>query len=164
MTNSTSKKWISFSIRTLLIFVTIFAVISAWLSHLSWEYRQSRSSANIIQAAGGTVSWSDDTIFRDATFPFIAHVDLQNCELTDEVYVALGMIPDYFSLQIDSDIFDQDSMRKLVELKHLSSLYLDPGPVEETSIRQFQMERPDIIVAVGFLGESSFREYPRLND
>jgi hypothetical protein len=165
MTNSSKKKWFSFSIRKLLIFVTIVAIFWAWLSHLSFfEFRKSRSSANVIQAAGGTVSWSDDTIFRDATFPCIAIVELQDCELTDDVYAVLAVIPDYFALHIGSESFDQDAMRKLAEVQYLSGLFLDPGPVAETSIRQFQNERPDIMVTVGFLGGSSFREYPRIND
>ena len=121
-------------------------------------------SANIIRAAGGTVSWTGDSFFRNATFPSISIVDLRNCKLTDEEYAALAKIPDYFVLMIDSNIFDQHPMCELAENEYLSGLFLEPGPVAEGAVKDFQEQRPDIMVTVGLLSESSYREYPRLND
>ena len=139
-------------------------LIPAYYSQLSSAYRQSRVSSNIIRAAGGTVSWTGDSLFRDATFPSIGIVDLQNCKLTDEMYAALAKIPDHFVLMIDSNIFDQHTMRKLAEIEYLSGLFLEPGPVAERAVKDFQKQRPDIMVTVGFLSESGSREYPRRND
>lgn len=121
-------------------------------------------SASMIKAAGGTVSWSGDSFFRNATFPSIGIVDLQNCKLTDEVYAALANIPNDFALMIDSNTFDQQAMRKLAEIEYLSGLFLESGPVAETAVEDFQDQRPDIMVTVGFLSGSSFRHYPRPND
>jgi hypothetical protein len=164
MTNLSVRKWFRCSLRTLLILVAATAVILACYSQLSSGYRQSRVSSNIIRAAGGTVSWSGDSFFRNATFPSIGIVDLQNCKLTDKEYTALAKIPDYFVLMIDSNIFDQDTMHKLAEIEYLSGLFLEPGPVAERAVKDFQKQRPDIMVTVGFLSESGYREYPRRND
>ena len=160
MTNSSVKHWFRFSISKLLILVAAFAVILATYSHLSSAYRQSRMSADTISAAGGSVVWSPDSVLRNGSFPFIIDVDLQNCKFTDEHYAALAKIPNHFLLQIDSNIFDQDTMHKLAEVRYLSSLSLD-SPVAESAIRQFQQLRSDIRVTVGRFGESSYREYPR---
>lgn len=120
-------------------------------------------AANIIRAAGGSVLWSTGSTV-DEIFPSIVQVDLLNCKLTDEEYAALAKIPHYFLLIIDSDIFDQDTMRKLAEIEHLSGLSLEPDPVAEAAIKEFQEQRPDIVVMVGLNGDSSYRVYPRPND
>ena len=164
MTNSSAKKWFRFSLRKLLILVAASAVILACYSQLSSGYRQSRESSSIIRASGGTVSWTGDSFFRNATFPSIGIVDLQNCKLTDEEYAALAKIPDYFVLMIDSNIFDQHTICKLAEIEYLSGLFLEPGPVAEREVRDFQEKRPDIMVTVGFNSDSGYRQYPRPND
>ncbi len=163
MTNSSVKQWFRFSVRKLLVLVAASAVILACYSQLTLGYRQSRMSANIIRAAGGSVLWSTGSTV-DEIFPSVVQVDLRNCKLTDDEYAALAKIPHYFLLIIDSDIFDQDAMRKLAEIEYLSGLSLEPEPVAETAVNDFQEQRPDIIVTVGLFGESSYREYPRPNE
>ncbi|MEZ6130384.1 MAG: DUF4159 domain-containing protein [Planctomycetaceae bacterium] len=134
-------------------------------SKQSSRYRQSLVSADIIEAAGGTVSWSGDPSVRNVTFPSIGIVDLQNCELTDEVHAALNKIPDEdFALIIDSKVFDPQSMIKLAEIKNLSGLFLESGQVAEKLVVELQDKRPDIMVTVGLTSETELREYPRRND
>jgi hypothetical protein len=84
--------------------------------------------------------------------------------LTDEEYAALDKITDYFVLIIDSNIFDQHTMCKLADIEYLSGPFLHPGPVAERAVRDFQEQRPDIMVTVGLNSESGYREYPRPND
>lgn len=163
MTNSSSKKWYRFSVRKLLVLVAASAVILACYSQLTLGYRQSRMSANIIGSAGGSVLWSRGSTIGEI-FPSIVQVDLRNCKLTDAEYAALAKIPGYFVLIIDSDIFDQDTMRKLAEIEYLSGLSLEPDPVPEAAVKDFQEQRPDVIVMVGLNGQSSYRIYPRPND
>lgn len=163
MMNASIRKWFRFSVRKLLAVIAASAVILASYLQLTSEYRQSRMSANLISAAGGTVSWSGDPSFRIWNFQSIAIVDLQNCKLTDEVYAALAKIPDYFVLMIDSDTFGAQATRKLAEIEYLSGLIFESGSVAHSVVEDLQEQRPDIMVTV-LNGESGFREYPRLND
>ena len=97
-------------------------------------------------------------------FPSIVQVDLRNCKLTDDEYAALAKIPHYFLLIIDSDIFNQDTMRKLAEIEYLSGLSIEPDSVAEAAVKDFQEQRPDIIVMWVLMAKSSYRVYPRPND
>ncbi len=120
-------------------------------------------SANTVRAAGGSVLWSTGSTV-DEIYPSIVQVDLRNCKLTDDEYAALAKIPDHFLLIIDSNIFDQDTRRKLAEIECLSGLSLEPDPVAEAAVKDLQKQRPDIIVMVGLNGASSYRIYPRPNE
>ena len=90
MKSSSQKKWFRFTIGKLLLLIAASAIILAAYSQATYSYRQSRASANVIQAAGGSVLWSQSSFFRDATFPSIVQVDLQNCRLQDKEYAALA--------------------------------------------------------------------------
>ena len=50
------------------------------------------------------------------------------------------------------------------ENQALHPIRREPGPVAETAIRQFQEKRPDVMITVGLMSKSSYRDYPRLND
>jgi hypothetical protein len=140
--------------------VAVAAMIFALYSQLTQGYRQSQKSANIFRAAGGSVLMSTGSNFAEI-FPSIVQVDLLGCKLTDDEYAALDKIPDYFLLIIDSDIFDQDTMRRLAEIEYLSGLSLEPESVAEAAVKDFQTLRPDVTVMVGLNGQSPYREYPR---
>lgn len=164
MKNLAAKGRIRFSVRSLLLFTAASAVFLACFLQLSSAYRQSRDASNVLRAAGGSVSWTSDSFFRNATFPSICIVDLQNCKLTDREYAALASIPDYFVLMIDSKIFDRHAMTNLANTEYLSGLHLEPGPVSEEAVFDFQNRRPDIMVTVGLTYPSMYREYPRSTD
>ena len=85
--------------------------------------------------------WSPGSTIAEI-FPSIVQVDLRNCKLTDDEYAALAKIPDYFLLIIDSDIFDQDTMRKLAEIEYLSGFHWNQTLFAEAAVREFQEQRP----------------------
>lgn len=143
--------------------VAAASVILACYSQLTSGYRHSRMSANTIESAGGSVLWTTGSNIAEI-FPSIVQVDLLNCNLTDDEYAALAKIPDYFLLIINSDSFDQDTMRKLAEIEYLSGLSLELGSVAEPAVREFQKQRPDVIVTVGLNSDSTYREYPRIKE
>ena len=104
-------RWFQFSLRTLLVFVTLCAVPCSWLGVKMQKARQQRKAARAIEELGGEVGWSEpsgpawlrsllgDDVFRhvDSVDAFVSDVDdaaLENLKALNQVeYLGLVVSP-----------------------------------------------------------------------
>ena len=82
------RRWLSYSLRTLLLVMTVLCVpLAAWMAYVE-PYRVQRKAAAVIQKVGGTVQrqaggpeWMRE-LFGDEHFQDIVFVNLANSDIS----------------------------------------------------------------------------------
>ena len=89
-------RWFQFSLRGLLIAVTLCAVPCSWLAVRLRHAKRQREAAAEIEKLGGKISWSEPSgtewersLLGDDLFHDVEFVDLQHTQVTDEDLVYL---------------------------------------------------------------------------
>jgi len=109
------RRWYQFSLRTLLIVVTISAVPLGWFAWKVEQGRRHRAVIAWVEMMGGRVEsgggWAESWFGLD-----VAYVDLSNTQVGD--------------------------LSPLAELENLEVLYLENTPVSDEQVRRLQKALP----------------------
>jgi len=116
---------LQFSLRTLLIVVTVSAAFLCWVSWKLEQARKERAVIAWIETMGGSVQFGG---WVDSGFGMgVAHVNLTNPQVSD-----LSPLVGLKSLEVlnlrNTQVSD---LSPLAELKNLEGLYLDKSPVSD---------------------------------
>ncbi len=127
------RRWLRFSLRTLLIVVTVLSVPLGWIG---WRLGQERATITLIEEMGGSVSfnsiakrgwWEEST---DKWFgKRVRWVDLRNTQVSELSPLAELKSLEHLWLH-NTQVSD---LSPLAELKNLETLYLYNTPVSDLS-------------------------------
>jgi hypothetical protein len=83
-------RWFQYSLRTLLVFVTLCAIPCSWLAVKMQQAKRQREAVAAIEKLGGTVFWSEpsglawmQSLLGDDLFRHVESVYLNDTEVTD---------------------------------------------------------------------------------
>lgn len=165
--NPGTKRRFQFTLRQLLVFTGLAGLLLAVVSREGVRYRQSTTAPASIGKLGGSVSSNPEiaeNIIRDQTLSSITDVHFTNPRLNAEEWRTLSTLPHRFGVHIEAVTFTDDTIAHLVEIERLDYLVLKDTKVAEAAIIDFQRQRPDMTVMIGYPGDADFREYPIVRD
>jgi hypothetical protein len=140
------RRWFQFSLRTLLVFVTLCAVPCSWLGVKLQQARRERKLATEIEMCGGSVSWSKPSgpdwlrrVLGDDVFRHVYFVDLGNTNVTDvglERFVELTQVQEL--CLINAHRITDAGLEHLMGLKRLQTLVLFKTHITDTGLERLK--------------------------
>jgi hypothetical protein len=147
-------RWYQFSLRSLLIFVTLFAVACSWFAvKMGQAKRQREAVAKIRKAKDGYVVYDDSSrpvLFQGQNPPntwwcktfgedFLCDVIKVSCEDVDPRDLPLDCFPHLRELVIDNTRGTEAGLQALEGLSYLQSLHLSSGRnIEDSAVRHLK--------------------------
>ena len=157
-------RWFQFSLRSLLIFVTLCAIPCSWLAvKLQQAKRQREAVAEIVKANGAVYyDWECDkdghrsiafpwrptptwwqNLLGDDLFQSVTRVNLPSGQVTDADLEHLKYLSQLEVLLIDNTQVTDAGLENLKGLKHLNRLYLSETKVTDEGIKRLQQALPN---------------------
>jgi hypothetical protein len=134
-------RWYQFSLRTLLLFVTLLAIPCSWLALRAQEAKREREAATAIEKLGGIVEWSEPsgpgwlrTVLGDSLFVHVEALLLFGTQATDAELENLRALSQLRELSLDC-IDEADAvLEKLRGLRQLRKLSLTNSGVTDAGL------------------------------
>ncbi|MGA2032903.1 MAG: hypothetical protein ABSG68_11635 [Thermoguttaceae bacterium] len=124
-------RWFQFSPRTLLVFVTLWAIACSWLAVKKKQARRQREAAAAFEKLGGSVTWSKPSgpawlrgLLGDDFLRTVLYVDLGNTRLTDADLESLTKLKQLQELGLQKTGITDVGLVNLKELSQLQVLIL----------------------------------------
>ena len=145
------RRWFQYSLRTLLVFVTLSAIPCSWLSVKMRQAERQRQAATAIEKLGGTVTWNDVASKRPAWlrsllgsdfFDSVEIVVLNNAQVTDAGLEHLRGLSQLQELFLANTKVTDTGLENLKGLSHLQWLWLDETQVTDAGLAQPQGVKP----------------------
>jgi Leucine-rich repeat (LRR) protein len=147
---SPRRRWLQFSLRTLLLAVTLVAGVLAAVCVYLAPYRQQRRTMAMIEQLNGTYQTADaPTWLRfvfGSDFQVVTVVNLADCDEPDEYLDAVASLPALKTLAVGGRSFADEQLARLGSIKTLTGLVLDTASVTDDGIAAVRQTLPDIEV------------------
>ena len=134
---ATKLRWYQFSLRSLLIFVTLWAIPCSWLGVKMKQAREQKAAVEWILGAKGFVKYDYETqgatppgpawlrrLLGDDFFAHVSRVDLMGPEITDVALERLLWLPQLEKLDLFATQTTDTGLRYVEELSNLRELDL----------------------------------------
>ena len=131
--------WFEYSLRTLLVFVALFAVVFGWVGLKMWQVIGERDAAAAIGKLGGKVIWSDTT-------GRVAVVNLSNTRVTDSDLQVLEGLPRLHQLCLDNTDVTDAGLKHLKGMRDLYCVNLHHTKVTNEGVRKLYQALPYVDV------------------
>ena len=126
-------RWYQYSLRTLLVFVTLFAVACSWFAVKLRQARRQREAVAAIQRSSGSVMYDYEHIVdEDALAKSGSGIWLSERRGPEWLRNILGI--DFFHNVTSASIFNDDGLDRLEDLPHLQTLYLRDAGITDQGI------------------------------
>ena len=173
MTNPKPKRrWYQFSLRTLMLFMVVCAVVSAWFGKKLDETRREQVMVAEIEKLGGRVGYMDTMVPRWVAAPFrrasfvgfcygnvtddeVVHLErltnlkrlsLNGAQVTDAGLVHLEGLPNLEVLGLAYTQVTDAGLEHLKGLSNLKRLYLNGTKVTDEGVEKLQQALPDCVI------------------
>jgi Leucine-rich repeat (LRR) protein len=147
-TRQPKRRWYQYSLRGLLLFVTLCAIACSWLAVTIQAQRKQHKAAEAIKGLGGTVqcepTWLGK-VLKDDSLVYVTEVDLSNQTHTDDKLMQLQALSRLRTLRLrGADISDAGLVRiehlcQLVELDLSETAVTDAGLVHLRNLRRLKV-------------------------
>ncbi len=123
-TRESRRRWLRFSLRTLLVFVLVLSVPLAWLAVTLERVRKERRAVRRIEQLGGTAILRDGNVVEVHLFYEFSydHESAANADATDDDLRVLCSLPNLERLYICDGPFTDGGLQELHGLSSLSEL------------------------------------------
>ena len=130
------RRWYQFSLKTLLVVVTLFCVMAGWGS---WRIQQVRSDQRILARLSefGPVSAAYNNWGR------VEGLHLTNQRVTDAELACLKGLTDLQGLSLHSTDITDAGLEHLKGLKNLEALRLERTQVTDEGVKKLQQALPN---------------------
>ena len=175
--NRNLRCWFQFSLRGLLITVTLCAIACSWLGVRLRHAKQQREAAAEIEKLGGKISWSEPSgtewersLLGDDFFQDVEFVDLQHTRVTDEDLVCLKPMRHLKCVNLCWTTITDDGLQHLNGLEQLEYLYLswtcvtDAGLERLKGIRKLRVLHIDSLTEVTGAGLENLKQLNHLQE
>ena len=139
-------RWFQYSVRTLLIVVTLFAILCSWLGVKLGRYERQWAAAGAVVELGGHVDWPTG-IGPGGDFVFPAEfVDLANTQATDADLNNLWAFWRLKRLSLSGTHVTDVGLENLKGLRHLQQLNLCNTKVTDDGVEKLQHALPNCTI------------------
>ena len=178
-------RWYQFSLRTLLIFVTLFAVACSWVAVKMGQAKRQREAIEAIRKAGGFVWYAEGDYSLNRTWgvdvlgvDFYANVEGASFDhRTNNPDETLKTITPYLVtfktltfLDLDKNPVTDKSIPVLLQLKNLDSLQLGGSTITDDGLAQLKdlpnLRRLSLVYADQITDEGimHLKQFPKLRN
>jgi len=159
-TGRPGRRWFQFSLRQLLVGMSICAVVVAWLKYPIIQTRHEKQVAARVEQLGGSVAWgglvegrgkkgrsyigavdlsgtqvSDDDLAEIASLPELTHLNLNDAQIGSEGLAHLAKMSQIKQLELSGTLTTDDDLRQLAELSTLEVLKLEHCQITDEGLR-----------------------------
>jgi hypothetical protein len=139
-----TRRWLQFSLRTLLVFVTLFAIVCSWLSVKLREAKREEEAATAITASALAVEWDKNAtgpawlrgVLGEHFFWHVENVWLQGAEVTDATLQHLDAMSHLKRLNLDAPNVTDSGLEHVQGLRELKGLVLDRTNVTDLGVER----------------------------
>ena len=152
------RRWYQFTLRTLLVVVTLAGCGFAWLGIKVRNARQQQAEVAAVARAGGSVIYDYQFVvpgnaiagvtppgpvwlhrlLGDDCFQTVVEVNLSNQFFDDDDLAQIGNLPSLKVLRLDGTMVTDDGLEHLQGLTKLEELWLDRTQVTDVGLRHLQ--------------------------
>ncbi|MGA2031281.1 MAG: hypothetical protein ABSG68_03405 [Thermoguttaceae bacterium] len=143
-------RWFQFSLRTLLVFVTLCAFACSWLAVKLQQAKRQREAAAAVEKLGGQVEWSEPSgplwlrrLLGDDLFRSVVDVGLGGTEVTDAELEHLKGLDQLQSLNLARTNIAGAGLGNLKGLNQLQYVYLGGTQVTDAGVKKRQQALPN---------------------
>ena len=136
------RRWFQYSVRTLLVLVTVAAVPCSWVAVKTQQARRERAIAPAIERIGGTAVWATPSgpawlrkLLGDDQFTSVDIVRLQNPGITDADLKCLDGLRRLRQLDLYGTRITDAGMQHVKGLSQLEGLYLNGTRVTDVGLQ-----------------------------
>lgn len=164
MDDKPKRRWFSYSLRTLLVFVTIASVGFGWLGMKMRQAERQRQAIEVIQALGGAVFYDYERDFNeifnpsptppgpewirdflgDNFFAEVTAVNLSRMNVGDDVMVQLQELPKLQRIHLWGTKITDAGLIYLERLSELQTLDVSDTKVTEAGCQELQKALPNL--------------------
>ncbi len=139
-----SRRWLQFSLRALLVFVTLCALACSWLAVKLRETQREEAAAAAIEKVGGTAAWDAKlsgpawlrSLLGEHVFGNVTNVVLHGDKLSDTALEPLYSLNHLQRLDLSfANITDAD-IEHLQRLRQLKGLFLETPEVTDAAFEK----------------------------
>jgi uncharacterized membrane protein len=149
-------RWFQYSLRSLMVFVTLCAILCSWLAVKMQQARREQEAAAAIEELGGAVGWSEpsgpvwlQSMLGDGFFTNVVQVYVQ-CDGTDVILEKVKEFPQLQILNVGSYMSERritdtglEHLRGMTQLQELS---LECTEVTDAGVKKLQQALPNCTI------------------
>lgn len=142
-----------FSLRTLLLVVTLSAVLCSWLGVKLRQSRTEHEAAAAIEKLGGHVGWlpqsglaSLPSLLGIHAFATVTLVNLSNTQDADAALQHLKGLSQLQTLYLEDTNVTDHGLETLEALRELKDVYLFSTKVTPNGVKKFQQALPNCVI------------------
>ncbi len=137
------RRWFQYSLRTLLVFVTVCALACSWLAVKMRQAERQREAAKAIEKLGGQVFWDSKASRRPAWlrklvdsvfFDSVRSVDLSGTKVTDVELEYITKLSQLRELSLNESKITDARLAKLKALSQLQRLGIEDAEVTDPGL------------------------------
>jgi hypothetical protein len=145
---TSKRRWFQFSLRTLLIVVTICAIPCSWLAVKIKHFKQQQKAVAAINKLGGWAAWSERSEFEwslsliaDDVFQTVRQAGFQRATDADLEY--LDSFDGLEELYIENSTVTDSGLEHLKGLHHLKCLHIWNTKATDEGMKQLKQALPN---------------------
>jgi hypothetical protein len=145
------RRWFQYSLRTLLVFVTVCAIPCSWLAVKLRQAERQREAATAIERLGGKVTWDSKAsgqpgwlrcVLGDDFFNTVVRVNLYNTHVTDAGLEHLTGFRQLQQLLLTKTSVSDAGVEQIKALRRLQWLGLSSTRVTDEGAHKLQIALP----------------------
>ena len=139
-----TRRWFQFSLRTLLVFVTVCAIPCSWLAVKLRNVKREEAAAAAFEKAGGKVSWDESAlgpvwlrgVLGEHFFAHVILVELQGGHVTDSTLEPLDAMNHLQLLLLKAPNVTDAGQERLQGLRELKKLGIVDADVTDAGLEK----------------------------
>jgi hypothetical protein len=143
-------RWLQFSLRTLLIVVTLCAIPCSWYAVKKQQGREQREIAKEVEMWGGRVEWSRPSspqwlrgLLGEELFNSVKSVNFAPTPVYDDGVDQITGVSHLQGLYLDGTKITDSQLEHLERLGQLQTLWLDRTQVTDEGVKKLQQALPN---------------------